>query len=404
MPPAQEWFNEARYGMFVHWGAYAVAGRGEWVRNRERIPQDEYIEKYVRPFKAERYDPAEWAKLAVEAGMKYVVLTTRHHDGFCLWDTKTTDFNAVKLGPERDLVRPFADAMRAAGLKVGFYYSFADWHHADYPDPYARDWPSEWHDEAARLRFVAFYRAQLEELMTNYGPVDILWYDGCIPGPTDGAEVNTFVKTLQPNILINERNGPPYDFEVSEQVIRAADPGRLWEANLTLNDNWGYHPGDLNYKSAQDVVRMLLETAEKAGNLLLNVGPRPDGVIPPESVSILREAGGWLRRNGEFLPNSSRSPFSWNCCGRLTTRGDTAYVHLFHCPGPEFCIAEIGNRVRADRILATGEPVTFVQTEDRLFLTGLPVPLPDPLVTTIALELGGPPQAMHPQTSFWMPQ
>ena len=195
-------------------------------------------------FLAEHYEPAEWAALAVESGMKYVVLTTRHHDGFCLWDTDTTDFNAAKLGPKRDLVRPFAEAMRAAGLKVGFYYSFADWHHPDYPDAYARDWPDGWRDESSRRRFVAFVRAQLEELMTNYGTVDILWYDGCLPGPTDGAEVNAHIKSLQPDILINERNGPPYDFEVSEQVIRAAEPGKLWEANPTLNDNWGYHPGD----------------------------------------------------------------------------------------------------------------------------------------------------------------
>ncbi len=404
MTTATEWFNEARYGMFVHWGVYAVAGRGEWVRNRERIPQDEYVAKYAANFRAEHYDPAEWAALAVEAGMKYVVLTTRHHDGFCLWDTDTTDFNAVKLGPKRDLIRPFAEAMRAAGLKVGFYYSFADWHHPDYPDAYARDWPNGWRDETSRRRFLTFVRAQLEELMTRYGKIDVLWYDGCIPGPTDGAEVNTHVKSLQPDILINERNGPPYDFEVSEQVIRAAEPGKLWEANLTLNDNWGYHPGDRHYKSAQDVVRMLLETAAGAGNLLLNVGPRPDGVIPEESAVILRQAGEWLARNGEFLPNSSRSPFSWNCSGRLTTRGSTVYVHLFHSPGTEFCLAEIGSRVLSARMVATGEAVAFTQSQDQLYLTGLPVPLPDPLVTTIALEVDGPPQALRPQTSFWIPR
>ncbi len=402
MPTQSDWFNEARYGMFVHWGAYAVAGRGEWVRNRERIPQDEYAARYADAFLAESYDPAAWARLAVEAGMKYVVLTTRHHDGFCLWETDTTSFHAGNHGPKRDLVQPFAEAMRAAGLKVGFYYSFADWHHLDYPEPYARDWPSGWRDEASRLRFVAFYRAQLEELMTRYGTVDILWYDGCLPGPTDGAEVNAFVRTLQPGILINERNGPPFDFAVSEQVIRVAPAGHLWEANLTLNDNWGYHPGDHHYKSAQDVVRMLLETAEGAGNLLLNVGPRPDGTIPEESAAILREVGDWLRRNGEFLSHSSRSPFSWNCCGRLTTKGTAVYVHLFHSPGPEFCLAEIANHVLSARMLETKEPVSFVQDGDRLFLLSLPVPLPDPLVTTIVLELDGDPHPLRQQTSSWI--
>ena len=405
--PSLAWFNEARYGLFIHWGAYAVAGRGEWVRNRERIPQEEYTEKYVREFKAERYDPHEWAALAVEAGMKYVVLTTRHHDGFCLWDTDTTDFHAARIGPERDLVRPFADAVRAAGLKVGFYYSVADWHHSDYPDPYARDWPDAWPDEAARRRFVAFYRAQLEELMTRYGTVDVLWYDGCIPEPTDGQEVNTFVKTLQPDILINARNGAPYDFEVSEQAIKPAPPGHAWEANLTLNANWGYHAGDRQYKTAKDVVMMLTETAASAGNLLLNVGPKADGTIPEKSKEILREAGAWLARNGEFLAGSSRSPFSWNNWGRLTTKttaeGSRVYLHIFHSPGPELCIAEIKNRVLSARVLETGAALPFTQTPDRLFLRGLPPPGAGVLVQTLVLEVEGEPEALRPQTSFWIP-
>ncbi|HAU36168.1 MAG TPA: alpha-L-fucosidase [Phycisphaerales bacterium] len=394
-------FQETRYGMFIHWGAYAVAARGEWVLNRELIPQDEYVRKYVRNFKAERYDPGSWARLAKSAGMKYVVLTTRHHDGFCLWDSKVSDYNAARLGPGRDLLRPFVEAVHAEGLKVGFYYSVADWHHPDYPDAYARDWPTGWPEEAARKRFVDYYIAQLEELLTQYGKVDILWYDGCIPQPTDGRRANELARTLQPHILINERNGEPFDFRVSEQSLTAKEGA--WEANLTLNDNWGYHAGDHHWKTAQDVIRMLTTTARSGGNLMLNVGPRADGTIPEDSVRILTEAGQWLARNREFLPNSTRSPFSWNNCSTLTTRGNTVYVHLFASPGKEYYLAEIANRVLSARFLDGGQPVPFEQKGDRLFLRGLPCPLKDPIATTLALELDGPPRPIRTQKTFWIP-
>lgn len=397
------WFNEARYGLFIHWGPYAVAGRGEWVRNRERISQAEYAEKYARHFTAERYDPAEWAKLAVDAGMGYVVLTTRHHDGYCLWDTKTTDYNAAKLGPERDLVRPFVEAVREAGLKVGFYYSFADWSHADYPDAYARDWPTGWPDESKRRSFVEYTRRQLEELMTGYGTIDMLWYDGCIPSPTGGADTNSQVYQWQPDILINERNGGPYDFECSEQTIKPAAAGMSWEACLTLNENWGYHAGDDNWKSPRQVAKMLLECAGGGGNLLINAGPRADGTIPGETEKILREVGAWLRRNPGFLANSSRSPFSWNNWGRITTNGNRAYLHLWNAVGPELCLAEIRNRVLSARMLASGAAVTFEQSDDRLILSGLPSPLPDSVVTTIELELEGTPEPLREQKTFWIP-
>ncbi len=403
MTTSTDWFNFARYGMFIHWGAYSVAARGEWVLNRERIPFDEYTNLYVRNFKAEHFDPAQWVALAKDAGMKYLILTTRHHDGFCLWDSQTTDFNAAKIGPQRDLVREFADAVRAGDLKVGFYYSVADWSHPDYPGAYERDWPNEWPDEAARKRFVAFYYAQLEELLTQYGKVDILWYDGCIPQPTDGAEINRRAKEWQPGILINERNGEPCDVHISEQTIRAAPAGQSWEACLTLNENWGFHAGDHNWKSAKQVVRMLCETASKDGNLLLNVGPRSDGTIPEPSARILREAGDWLRRNGEGIYGTSRSPFSWTNWGRITTRGNTVYLHIFDGTGPELCVAEIKNRVLSARLLDGGAPVEFEQHSDRLFLRGLPDPLVDPIATTIALEVEGEPQALKEQISFWIP-
>jgi alpha-L-fucosidase len=403
MSSSNTWFNEARYGMFIHWGAYSVAGRGEWVANREIISKEEYTRKYVENFRAENYDPASWAELAKSAGMKYVVLTTRHHDGFALWDTKTSDFNATKIGPRRDLLTPYVEAIRAAGLKVGFYYSVADWFHPDYPGAYCRDWPDAWPDEAKRQSFIKYYHAQLEELMTGYGQIDVLWYDGCIPAPTDGETINRRIKQLQPHILINERNGAPSDYHCSEQAIKPAAPGIDWEACMTLNSNWGYHAGDDSWKSAREVIRMLTETSCSAGNLLLNIGPKGDGSIPAESSTILREAGDWLRRNGEFLSNSSRSPFTWNNWGRVTTKGHTIYLHVFNGTGPELCQTDIRNKVLSVRYLDGGQSIDFTQQESRLILHGLTNPLRDPIATTIAIEVEGEPQTQRPQTSFWIP-
>jgi alpha-L-fucosidase len=396
-----DWFHTARYGMFVHWGPYSVAARGEWVRNRERIPQDEYRREYAEKFTADRYDPRAWVRLAKAAGMGYVVLTTRHHDGFCLWDTKTTDFSAKQLGPKRDLLAPFVEAVRAEGLKVGLYYSVADWHHKNYPTAYARDWPRTWPDPIKRDRFIAFYRAQLEELMTGYGKIDVLWYDGCGPAPMGGAETNQRIYKLQPDILINERNGEPFDFRISEQNLNAKDGA--WESAYTLNDNWGYHAGDHNWKSPKQVIFNLITCAKNGGNFLLNVGPKGDGTIPEESVKILESSGNWLRRNGEFLANSDRCAVGWNNWGLVSSRGRTVYLHVFHSPGDELCFCELGNRVTFARLLDGGEPVPFEQRGERLFLT-MSQPLSDPIATTIALEVEGDLQLLQQKETFWIPE
>ena len=399
------WFHEARYGMFIHWGAYSVAARGEWAANRERIPIEEYSRLYAENFLAENYDPVAWAALAKEAGMGYAVLTTRHHDGFALWPTKAGEFHVGNIGPRRDLVGPFVEAFRAAGLRVGFYYSPADWFHVDYPGPYCRDWPgvNDWKSDEARRRFIAYYREQLRELMTQYGKIDYLWYDGCIPDNLQCAEANEEMLRLQPHLLINERNGKPWHVQISEQAIKPAAPGVAWEACMTLNDNWGYHAGDSHWKRPGHVIQMLTETAAKAGNLLLNVGPKADGTIPEESAAILREAGAWLRRNGESIYNSSRSPFTWNNWGRVTTRGNNVYLHIWNNTGTELCFAEIKNRVQSARCLDGGEFIAFEQKGDRLILRGLPVPLRDLLATTIVLQVEGDPETLTPQTSFWIP-
>lgn len=401
-----DWFHEARYGMFIHWGAYSVAARGEWVANRERIPLQEYVDKYVNTWKAENYDPTRWAELAKEAGMGYMVLTTRHHDGLALWDSKASDFNTAKMGPKRDLVAPYVEAARKAGLKVGLYYSPAAWYHPDYPGAHFRDWPgnTDWKDMDARIRFIEYYHAQLRELMTGYGKINLLWYDGCIPDNLQSPEINREIYALQPGILINPRNGAPYDFRVSEQTIRPAEPGVAWEACMTLNQNWGYYESDRDYKSAKDVIEMLLTTSRSAGNLLLNIGPKADGTVPEESVRVLKEAGAWLKRNREFLANSDRSPFTWNNMLLATTKGNRIYLHLKHDPRGAFCWAETKSKVLSAKFLATGQSIPFRQEGERLHLSGLPTPLPDAPLCTIVLEVEGKPEALTAQTTFWIPE
>lgn len=398
-----KWFSEARFGMFIHWGAYSVAKRGEWVLNRERIPYHEYIEKYVNVFSAENYDPDEWARIAKEAGMKYVVFTTKHHDGFCMWDTKTTDFNSVNMGPKRDVVKEYVAAVRKVGLKVGIYYSPADWHHQDYPDAYVRDWPLGWEDNDRRERFVEFYTAQLKELVMNYGEIDLLWYDGCIPQPLNGEEVNKMVKGYQPNILISNRNGEPFDFKCCEQAIVPSKDGTPWEACMTLNDNWGYHCGDDNYKSAKDVIKLLLEVSKDDGNLLLNVGPKPDGTIPDESVNILKEVGQWLTVNGESIYNTQRSPFSWGMSSILTLKDNKVYVHL-HKKLNEVCIAEIKNKITNVYHLSSNEKMSFTQDDNgRLTIYNIPNTWGKELIITLVCEIEGEAEAIVPRTSFWIP-
>lgn len=399
------WFHEARYGMFIHWGVYSVIGRGEWVMNRQRIGVEEYMTRYAAHWQAEHYDPDAWVELARAAGMRYMVLTARHHDGFALWDTATTPHNAARMGPRRDLVRPFVDACRRGGLKVGLYLSPASWSCPDYPGAYYRDWPqqTDWASEEARQRFVAMYHAQLRELMSNYGRIDLLWWDGCVPGNIDGAAANQLALELQPDILITARNGPPFDIAISEQTINPKVGASAWEACMTLNDNWGYHASDNRWKDAHAVIRMLIATAARRGNLLLNVGPRPDGTIPQPSQHILRDVGRWLSRNEAAIRNTDDSPFSWNNMSLATVKGQRVYLHLMYQALGSYCWAELANRVLAARFLATGQSIPFRQEGPRLLLEPLPDPLPDEPVTVIELEVEGKPQPLTSQTTFWIP-
>jgi alpha-L-fucosidase len=382
------WWHEAKFGMFIHWGLYSVLGRHEWVQEMEGIPATEYA-KLAKEFRPRPNAAREWAQLAKRAGQRYMVMTTKHHEGFCLFDTKTTDFCAPRQGPGRDLVREYVEAARAEGLRVGFYYSLMDWHHPDGARCAT--------DEAARRRFVDYIHTHLRELLTNYGKVDILWYDVSWPLDAAGWEserMNRMVFELQPDIIVNNRNKLAGDFSTPEQQITAAEAGRAWESCMTMNDSWGYHRADDGWKSPKQIIRNLITCAHDGGNYLLNIGPKPDGTVPLESAAILGAVGRWTARNGESVyvgnqrcqPRRSRN-------GSFSRRGNTLYFHVHYWPGgDDLAFAGLLTKVKSARLLASGRPVRFEQDEYRVRFRGLPVRAPDTPVTTIALECESEPK------------
>lgn len=392
------WWRQAKFGMFIHYGLYSILGRHEWVMNRERIPVAEY-ETLAGQFKAEKCDPRVWARLAREAGQRYMVLTTKHHEGFCLFDTKLTDYKSTNSPAKRDIVADYVEAARAEGLRVGFYYSMMDWHHPDGARSFS--------DEAARLRFVEYIHGQVRELVTNYGKLDVLWYDVPWPLKADGWEstqLNYMVRSLQPEIVINNRSLLPEDFDTPEQTLKASASYRDWELCDTINYSWGWNRADQEWKPVRQLVARLVSCASFGGNYILNIGPRGDGSVEEEAASRLREIGKWLRRNGdgESVFGTERAQCEWmnfaagaaagNRAG--TVKGNTMYWHVAAWYGPDLWIGGMRTKVKRARIVSTGEEVAFEQTfepTERLHLKGLPEKMPDEHMTVIALECDAKP-------------
>jgi len=391
-----KWFHEARFGIFVHWGLYAILGRGEWVMYQERIPVDEYAQLAKR-FRPRKFDANAWASLAKEAGARYMVLTTRHHDGFCLFDSKVSDFTSVKTAAKRDFVAEYVEALRKAGLKVGFYYSLLDWRFPGYFD-------REAHPESAKA-LVEQAHAQVRELMTNYGKIDVLWYDGgWVPGLKQeeiadfwrSRELNAMVRSLQPHILINNRSGLPEDFDTPEQRVAASELGRAWESCMTIGRGaWGYVHNEPNFRTVPQLIQHLVTAAAGEGNFLLNVGPKPDGTIRREEVTRLQAIGKWLSVNGESIYGSKRCPFEAKSVGLTTAKGNNAYVHVFRWPKQgEVTVPGVKNEIKSATVLCTGQKAAVERgTNSRTFLKGLPKTPPDPYDTVIKLELDGKPEA-----------
>jgi alpha-L-fucosidase len=378
-----------------HWGLYSVLGQEEWAMEEEGIPISQY-ELMAKHFNPKPNAAREWAKLAKRAGQKYMVMTTKHHEGFCMFDTKLTDYCATKQGPGRDLVQEYVDAARAEGLRVGFYYSLMDWHHPDGAKCKT--------DEAARKRFVAYTHGLIRELMTNYGKIDILWYDVDWPLTSEEWEserMNQMVFELQPEIIVNNRNGLEGDFSTPEQHVEASKAGWAWETCMTLNDGWGYNNGDDSWKTPKVIVANLATCAVGGGNYLLNIGPKPDGSVPVESVEILDTVGKWLDTNGKAIYLTESGSLAAAPNKLFTRRGNTLYVIQkywpgvtpaaqwlsFLQPGVVVAIGGMKTKVKSARLLKMGENVPFTQDDSfSLLLTGLPVEAPDSPATVIEVE------------------
>jgi alpha-L-fucosidase len=393
--PRLDWWREARFGMFIHWGLYAVPagewnGRtdyGEWIRNNGRIPIDTYDQFRTR-FNPTKFDPDAWVRLAKQAGMKYIVITTKHHDGFGLFDSKETDWDVMATPYGRDIIKQLADACARGGIRLCFYHSIMDWHHPDYLP--RRDWEASTRPAAGADfdRYVRYMKAQLKELLTNYGPIGVLWFDGEWEGTWTterGRDLYAYVRGLQPSIIINNRVGrgrgdsglnrdhdPLGDFGTPEQEIPATGvPGVDWETCMTMNGNWGYNRADRDFKSTEVLLRNLVDIASKGGNFLLNVGPTADGEFPPESVDRLNAIGDWMRMAGESIHGTEASPFPslpWGRCTqrRLDANTTRLYLHVWDRPKDgRLVVPGLLNEVRFARPIGTVEkPFDLPMTRD----------------------------------------
>lgn len=397
-----EWFDSANLGIIYHWGVYSAAARGEWVMNRERYTPQEYYQTYGPRFTAENWDPNQWMEDALAAGARYVILTARHHDGFCLWPSKTTSWHVGELGPNRDLVGDFITAARMYGLRVGLYYSLADWSHQSYPSGWERDWPLSWNqNNTDQQAFVEYCKAQLKELMTNYGTIDYLWYDGAFPQPLNGSQMNRMVYELQPKILLNERNGHPSDVRISEQHL-GPKPSR-WEAAITLNRNWGYHGSDESWKSLGDLVRSFLTVRSEGGNFLVNLGPRADGSIPNGSVSLLRDFGQWLSLcSSWFVSKSQRNLFSWNNSVFLMPGVGGVLLFILEPLAEDLRIWEFQNPIESILCPRDNRKVEFYQHSDGWFrLINPPTPEND-VPVFLKIQLEGEVRVLTPRGQHWI--
>lgn len=397
MKQRMKWFNEARFGMFIHWGVYSLLGRGEWVMYRDRIPPEEYA-KLADHFNPTHFDADAWSQLAVDAGMKYVVLTTRHHDGFCLFDSKVSDFTSVKTAARRDFIADYVESCRKYNLRVGLYYSLGDWRFGI---------PKESDSPEGAEKMLNQAHNQVRELLTNYGKIDLLWYDGgwCYPSlPDDGTaeqakywqseKLNAMVRELQPEIIINDRSGLPADYSTPEgHVSKPKDPDRSWETCMTMsgdeNSYWGFLRHDSSHKSTGQLLRFLALAACNGGNFLLNIGPDANGIVPQFALERLKNIGDWMKLNGDAIYNSETcDKFLGGSAGNLSQKGDTVYYHMFRWPGQEAIIPKINVKILDAKVLASDETVEFTQEESgRVTLHNLPLNPPDPYNTVIAIKI-----------------
>ncbi len=411
------WYRKAKFGMFIHWGPYSQASvEASWPIMRPTpggISEPDY-RALAKTFNPVNFDPEAFVDLARSAGQQYMVFTTKHHDGFCMFDSAYTDYKITKAPYGKDIVAMLSKACQADGMPLGCYYSPPDMHHPDFRDT-SKPASENWQGEPQRPEwpiYLQYMQLQLTELLTRYGPVVIVWFDGLNNQQKyDGPRVLEMIHHLQPATLVNDRIGVDGDYETPEQFIPTAiptkgvrltgiDPSvsgklkngvprpedfRLWETCMTINDTWAYNKNDRNFKSEQTLIRGLVEVASRGGNFLLNVGPQPDGRIQPEFQQRLRAIGDWLTLNGDSIYDTTYGPVQGINGLRTTASGKSLYIHLFDWPSGTCSVPGIDARVLSARLLADGRPLTFRQTEGKLEID-LPAQAPDPNVSVIALK------------------
>lgn len=402
------WFRDAKFGMFIHWGAYSEIGRHEWIRQMAQIPQAEY-DVYAKRFNPVKFNADAWVDLAKNAGARYMVITSKHHDGFSIYRSKVSDYDMEITPYPGDPLKQLAEAARKKDMRLGFYHSIMDWHHPDYRPRRSWEYPQTYKSGGNNNRYIDFMKAQLQELLTGYGDVAVIWFDGewehTLAEAKRDDEIYDFIRGLQPNTLINDRlyerkPGNKADFGTPEQYVPATGfndaNGKpvLWESCVTINDgSWGYNKYETDFKTERDLIRMLIEVVSKGGNLLLNVGPKPDGTIPDEFVTRLNAMGRWMRVNHEAIYETTASPFErMSFFGRATAKGNKLYLHVFDWPKDgRLRVAGLRNLVHSARLLADPErKIKSIRDGDDIAVM-LPGTAPDEIASVLELTLDGAP-------------
>ena len=413
--PETTWFDDARFGLFIHWDhasqrgwelSWPLVGGVFSLPYCQSVSVDDYHALAVT-FDPTAWNPAELATRAKAAGMRYMVFTTRHHSGFAMYDSKVSNHTVMHTPSGRDLTRETVDAFRAEGLRIGFYYSLSDWFHPDYPafteemKPYVFGTSPALPSEEQAERFRSYLLAQLEELMTGYGLIDVVWFDGGWERPAEWwhpEEIETLLHRLQPGILINDRLPGRGDFETTEQFVPPSSPGGRWESCLTMNESWGWNVDDPYYKTSRAIIHALCETAGRGGNLLLNISPMGDGAIPPEQIERLEDVAAWMATHSSAIHGTAAGLEAWQFYGPSTRRENR--IHLFLLMRPYETITVRGlpvRRVRNVTVLSTGTELQFssrtmildqlLADPDGEITIAVPEELLDPMATVIAVDL-----------------
>jgi len=401
--PKMDWWREAKFGMFIHWGIYAVpagiwgdrTNHGEWIMLHAKIPVAEYAQLATK-FNPVKFNADEWVKIAKDAGQKYIVITTKHHDGFAMFGSKTSTFNIVDATPfKRDIIKELADACRKQNMKLGFYYSQSqDWHHRGGAYGVGKSW-----DEAQVGDMNNYVDSiavpQVKEILENYGDVAVLWWDTPTRMPKALCQKLADVVKKYPNLITNNRLGAGMggDLETPEQAIPVTGfPGRNWEVCMTMNGHWGYNAYDDRWKSTEDLLRKLIDIASKGGNFLLNVGPNAEGIIPEVCQQNLREMGAWMKTNGESIYGTTASPFPFLSWGRATRKGQTIYLQVFNWPTDRKLTIPIGNKITKAYLLAdAGKALKVIAGKGNSSIQ-LPAYSPDKIAAVVAIQIVGEPQ------------